>query len=265
MILSKDEAMSLVLEFSDRHIVDSKTKLNKLLARLNLYFIPIDFNFSLNKYGSFNADLAELGTNDYYEIQPYRYGVGNRYVLKPQGRNLFETNVRQKLSSIFTEPELNEIRQRIHHLSSLKADAISDDEHKILLVDVDERFKLEQRLNEVTVELSDLYANLDMIEENRIIDIRLKALIEFSFHLAFFLKKKRFKRLDEAEYDFDAHMFDYYFLYHIYTIIPFLKEQVSKEERDAIKINRYYEYILNSVKTYPFSLENKDLHKLICS
>ena len=49
MILSKDESICLTLSLSEKNIVSSTTKLNKLLARLNLFFIPIDFNFSLNR------------------------------------------------------------------------------------------------------------------------------------------------------------------------------------------------------------------------
>lgn len=37
MILSKDEAISLILAWSDKNSVFSVTKLNKLLARLNLF------------------------------------------------------------------------------------------------------------------------------------------------------------------------------------------------------------------------------------
>ena len=73
MILSKDEAICLILGMSKNMEVSSPTKLNKLLARLNLYFIPIDISFSLNKFGSFSADLSSLQANDYYGLSPYNY------------------------------------------------------------------------------------------------------------------------------------------------------------------------------------------------
>ena len=67
MILSKEEAICLVLGLSEKNIVSSTTKMNKLLARLNLFFIPIDFNFSLNRFGSFNAELDAISSNDFLQ------------------------------------------------------------------------------------------------------------------------------------------------------------------------------------------------------
>lgn len=266
MILSKDEAICLILGMSKNREVSSPTKLNKLLARLNLYFIPIDIGFSLNKFGSFSADLSSLQANEYYSVAPYNY-MGrsvNKFVLKPKGQELFTETIKPKIDRILTEEEFNSLKETIQYLSSLSVTEISDNEHKKLLVDIDDRFKLQQKINENFIELSDLYKKINKLPENKIAEIRLKALIEYCYHLIKYLKEKRFKNLSKEEYDFDAHMFDYYFLYNISQIIPFLNEQISGEEKDAIKINKFYQYFINSIKEeYPFSIDNKNLKELI--
>jgi len=268
MILSKEESVCLVLGLSEKHEISSTTKLNKLVARLNLFFIPLDFVFTLNKYGSFNAELSSLKETDYYDVEPYKTNgkEGHRYVLKEKGKELFETDVKKKISKILTKEEFDELKSEIHKLSILNANQISNNEHRKLLVDVDDRFKLEQRLNEVFVELNEIYQKIGGIQDDSIETVKLKGLIEYSFYLIKFLREKRFKHLGEREYDFDAYMFDYYFLYNIWKIIPFIKEQISTDKKDSIRINKYYQHIINCVREdYPFSIHNKDLKYLISS
>src|SRR3989344_1959943 len=266
MILSKDEAICLILGMSKNMEVSSPTKLNKLLARLNLYFIPIDISFSLNKFGSFSADLSSLQANEYYNVAPYNY-IGrsvNKFVLKPKGQELFTETIKLKINKILTDGEFNSLKETIQYLSSLSVTEISDNEHKKLLVDIDDRFKLQQKINESFIGLIDIYQQINKLPENEIAEIRLKALIEYCYHLIKYLKEKRFVHLSEEEYDFDAHMFDYYFLYNISQIIPFLNKQISEKEKDAISINKFYQYFVNSVKEeYPFSINSKNLKELI--
>ncbi len=160
MILSKDEAISLILEFSERNIVTSPTKLNKLLARLNLNFIPIDIDFTLNKYGSYNAELANLEKSKYFNIEKYTLKDGTnskRFVQNPQGKKLFFEVVKPKIGQVLTKEEADSLYHEINELSKLRADEISDNEHKKLLVDVENRFKLEQKINATYCDLLDLY------------------------------------------------------------------------------------------------------------
>jgi hypothetical protein len=165
-----------------------------------------------------------------------------------------------------TAEDIKEVRDSIYELSSLRADEISGEEHKKLLVDIDDKTKLRNKLNEILVDLFDLYNEQKEIKGDNITDIKLKALIEYSYYLIRFLKEKRFKNLKDSSYNFDAYMFDYYFLYNLGKIIPFLKEQLNSDIKEEIKINRYYQYLINSVREkYPFSLDNPDLNKLISS
>ena len=256
MILSKDEAICLILGISKNKEVSSPTKLNKLLARLNLYFIPIEINFSLNKFGSFSADLSSLQANDYYDVAPYSYmgRIVNKFVLKSKGQELLTETIKLKINKILTDEEFNSLKETIQYLNSLSVTEISDNEHKKLLVDIDDRFKLQQKINENFIELFDLYQQIGKLPENKIAEIRLKALIEYCYQLIKYLKEKRFELLSEEEYDFNAHMFDYYFLDNISQIIPFLNKQISEKEKNFV----------NSVKEgYPFSINNKDLKELI--
>src|SRR3989344_4470171 len=266
VLLTKDEAICLILKLSKNGEVSSPTKLNKLLARLNLFFIPIEFKFSLNKFGSFSADVSDLQDNDYFGVVPYEYmgKITRKFVLKPEGSVLFAQTIKPKIDKILKPEEFEELKETIQHLSSLRAAEISDNEHKKLLVDIDDRFKLAQKINSTFVELSEIYQKINTIQENTIAEIGLKALIEYCYHLIKYLKEKRFKHLPEEEYDFDAHMFDYYFLENVSKIIPFLNEQFSSQEKDAIKINKFYQYFVNSVREeYPFSIDNKHLKELI--
>ena len=264
MILSKDEAICLVLGLSAKKEISSITKLNKLLARLNLHLIPINLDFDLNKFGSFNADLKNLESNEYYELSPYEYKdkTINKFILKPEGEQLFGKVIHSKLNKILTEEDFESLKNNINELSRLPASDISNNEHKMLFVDAADRHTLIQKVNIVHVDMLDLYEQIDKIPADTFAGIRLRALIEYCFYLSKYLKEK-FMRLRD-EYDFDAYMFDYYFLYHIQSIVSFLNQQIETEDKDLKQINKYYQYIINSVKgRYPFSLENKDLHRLV--
>lgn len=267
MILSKEEAICLILRLSEKNTVSSTTKLNKLLARLNLFFIPIDFNFSLNKFGSFNAEIDTIPSNNFFTVESYEYEGKecHKYILKKEGLILYENNIVKKLGKIMKQNEFDTLKNEIRTLSKLRASDISENEHKILLLDVDDRFKLEQKLNEVFIDLKDICDEFDSLTEDSISSIKLKALIEYSYYLIKYLREKRFRTLDQRDYDFDAYMFDYYFLYNIGKIVPFLKEQIKDKEKDEILINKYYQYIINSVRGYPFSLDNPNLKDLIAS
>ena len=264
MRLTKEEAIALVLSFSKKQEISSPTKLNKLLARLNLHFIPIDIDFSLNKYGSFNANLGALETTPFYHREMYKYKDREvfKFILKEEGRKLAE-NATHKIKRILKPIEIKELQEEISSLSELQAGQISDDEHKKLFLDVDDRHKLIERINTVHVDMYDLYQEMDKINQNKIEEINLAALIEYCFHLSKYLKEKRFKNIEDTGYDFDAYMLDYYFLYGLEIVVPVLREQLKQKEKDQIVINKYYQYFINSARgKYPFSLDNGNLNKL---
>lgn len=242
-------------------------KLNKLVARLNLYFIPIEIDFSLNRWGSFNANLSDLETNTYFNKSSYDYKDKQRLLLqlKGKGTELIEQVISNKIKKILKTEELDELEKDIFEKSQLPAGELSQEEHKDLLVDKEDRWQLVQRRNTVAVDLFDLYQEIDKIPEDTIKDSRLAALIEYCYGLSKYLKEKRFKNIETEGYDFDAYMFDYYFLYLLdKEVIPLLRLQMRSKEKDGILINKYYQYFVNSVKSrYPFSLENPDLFKII--
>jgi hypothetical protein len=270
MILNRDEAICLILGLSNNNEVSSPTKLNKLLARLNLLLIPIDIDFKLNKYGSFNTNLDSLNTTEYYSVEPYSYKpVGantvvetKKFKLTTDGEKLFENVMNKKLDKIYSDTDFEILKKTIYDLSKLPAKDISEDEHQKLLVDTDTRHKLIGNSTSLTVDMFDVFNELKNISSDNIIDIRLRALIEYCYHLSIYLKNK-FDKLDDS-YDYEAYMFDYYFLFHLEQLVPFLQKQISAKEKDAKAINKYYQYIINSVKErYPFSLENEHLPKMI--
>ncbi|MBW2976004.1 hypothetical protein KY347_01005 [Candidatus Woesearchaeota archaeon] len=268
MILSKDEAVSLVLHFAKNKVINSQTKLNKLLARLNFYMIPIDMDFTLNKYGSFSMDTVGLESNEFYNITHYQFGGGEipKYIIEEKGEKLALGVIRLKLSKILKPEEIEKLRKEIKYLSDLNADEISSDEHKNLLVDMDEREKLKMRINSVHIDMLDLMGEKKKIAKDSIVNLTLSSLIEYCYYLTQYLMKQRFRNIDEMEYDFDAYMLDYYLLWNLEKqVIPFLKQQTKAKERDEIVLNRYYQYIINFAqsKSYPFSLQNKCLRELV--
>jgi len=269
MKLSKEEAICLVLELSDRNIVTSPTKLNKLLARLNLNFIPVDVDFKLNKFGSYNVELSSLEENKYFSIERYTLSNGiqsRKFILKEDGKKLFFSDIKPKLDKILKKEDFDKLYEEINSLSKLKAEEISDNEHKKLLVDVEDRFRLEQKINAIYCDLIDLFQEAKSLSEETLANVDLKALVEYCFYLIKFIKEIRLKHIPES-YDFEGYMFDYYFISNIGEIIPFLKSQINFGAKDRVTINKYYQYFVNSVSEhqYPFSLDNPNLHKLVAS
>lgn len=266
MILSREEAICLVLKFAKDKKINSLMKLNKLVARLNLHFIPTAVDFSLNKWGSFDANLKDLESNKYFDKSFYVYGNKKipLFKLKKEGEELANLTL-NKVKKILKEDEIDGLRKDVFERSQLPAKELSEEEHKELLVDEEDRQELIQRINAVAVDMFDLFQEIDKISENTIGDIRLAALIEYCYHLSRYLKEKRFKNIKTEGYDFDAYMFDYYFLFLLEKeVIPLIKSQLEKKEKDGILINKYYQYFINSVKDrYPFSLENPDLFKVM--
>ena len=192
----------------------AESTVSYLLARLNLDFIPIDIDFTLNKYGSYNAELADLNENKYFKVEPYilKTGVNSKkFILKPEGKAFFLNSVKPKLDKILTKEDFEILQNKIRELSDMRADEISDNEHKKLLVDTEDRFKLEQKVNVVYCDMHDLYEISKSLPENTLVDISLKALIEYCYHLIKFIKEIRFKHIPEG-YDYEGYMFDYYFI-----------------------------------------------------
>lgn len=266
MHLTKEEAISVILAFSKNHSISSKTKLNKLLARLNLFMIPLDIEFNLNKFGSYSSEM-EVETTHFYETYRYQWEgkTMNGLRLIPRGETLAETTIQFKIKKILADEELAELRETIYSLSELPADKISEEEHKDLLVDEEDRYKLVQRINSVHIDLLDIYEETKKIPDENPIDVRFAALVEYCYYLTKYLKEKRFKTIEDAGYDHEADMFDYYFPYILEkTVIPFLKMQLRKTEKDVIQINKYYQYFVNVARSrYPFSLDNPNLKELI--
>ena len=130
-------------------------KLNKLVARLNLYFIPTTVNFSLNKWGSFDADLRDLQPNAYFNKSFYQY-KGKEiplFELKKEGEELVNQVLNIKIKKILNEDEINKLRTDIFEKSQLLAEELSEEEHKKLLIDEENRSKLIERINFVAVDL----------------------------------------------------------------------------------------------------------------
>lgn len=266
MILSKDEAICLILELSKNKEISSLTKLNKLLARLNLHLIPTEFDFALNKFGSYCQELKLLEENDQFAIKEYEIDdkTHQKYILKDRGLQIAKDTEKNKIKKIMNEDEILALKNEILELSKLKAAEISDDEHKRLFVDTSDKFKLIQRVNSTFADLIDLYEEIDTIEENTLTDIQFKALIEYCYYLCKYFKEKRFKNLSD-DYDYNAYMFDYYLLFALEKrVIPFLKNNIRSNKKDEKITFRYYNYIIDSVRDkHPFSLENPDLKELI--
>ena len=241
--------------------------MNKLLARLNFHFIPIDIRFTLNRFGSHSEDVPTSST-PLYAVKEYATKAdrqGRSYELTRAGQEFAKTKVLPKLTAMIDANEFEDLRKDIRRLNLLDASQISGEEHEELLLDVEDREKLKQTINVVHTELFDLYEELEKLPRATVGDIKLAALVEYAFYLTKYLREKRFGHLTDEEYDFDAHMLDYYFLRNIRRMMGFLMSMVRSEEKDERKIARYYSYLVNASKAYgyPFSLDNPRLQELI--
>jgi hypothetical protein len=266
MILSKDEAVCLIVGLAKNNNISSKTKLNKLTAKLNQFLIPVDINFSLNKYGSFNAELSNLKDNqciEQYEYEWYNKKMVGFKFKNPNGEHIFKQAIK-KLGEIMTSAEIQHLREEFYELSQISPSELSEDEHKKLLVDVDDRDQLINRINLVVCEMNDLYSDINKLNDETLEEIRLGALIEFCYYLSKFLKEVRFKDIEHRGYGFEDHMFDYYSLRLLEEYAPIIRKELSSKVKNKILINKLYHYFIYYPKDrYPFSFENKDLFKII--
>src|SRR3989344_7277810 len=169
MILSKQEAVCLIIGMAEQNNISSITKLQKLTAKLNQFLIPIDIDFSLNKYGSFNANLS--GFKDDESVEEYKYDwkgqemQGFRFGFK--GKQVYENAV-QKLKEIMTIEEIDKLKEDFYEFSQMSPSELSEDEHKKLLVDVEDRVDLINRINLVNCDMNDLYEELNKLKEDTI-------------------------------------------------------------------------------------------------
>ena len=265
MILSKQEAVCLIIGMAEQNNISSITKLQKLTAKLNQFLIPIDIDFSLNKYGSFNADLS--GFKDDESVEEYKYDwkgqemQGFRFGFK--GKQVYENAV-QKLKEIMTIEEIDKLKEDFYEFSQMSPSELSEDEHKKLLVDVEDRVDLINRINLVNCEMTDLYDDLNKLKEDTIADIRLGALIEYCYYLSKFLKEVRFRDIEHKGYGFEDYMFDYYSLYLLEKHAKDIKKQLDSTNKNKTFINRLYHYfIYYPQQRYPFSLDNPKLFKIM--
>jgi hypothetical protein len=262
MFLTREEAISFILACGQGK-VSSKTKLNKLLARLNLHFVPVDIDFRLNQFGSFSVDL-QMESTPHYIAQEYAWqgNQGTSLQLTGEGQRL-AADARKKILQILSPQELNTLEVELAELHALRANEIADNEHRKLFVDVEDRHKLRDRVNVVHIDLLDLQETVSK-EPQTFADITYAALVEYCFFLSKYLKERRFRNIENSgDYEFDSYMLDYYFLYNLEQAIPEIQAQSKSPVKDERLLNKLYQYFVNSAREYPFSLENLHLKELM--
>ncbi len=254
-MLLGQEAVCLTLYFAKDKRISSKTKLNKLLAKLDQFFIPSKIDFKLNRFGSQAINLPD--SNGFFNIRKYEKGTA--YELTGKGALLVEEKVLPYLKETTNEEELKDLQEEIRTGSELSADEISRMEHESLKLDVEDRDFLRQVANEIHIDF------LDLKEEktsNTYKGLMLAGLVDYCFHLSKYLKNKFEKK---EGYGFDDNMLDYYFLAAMKRILPKIKEYQKTNNFSENQVERYYNYFTETAKKkeYPFSLDNKDLRKLV--
>ena len=253
-MLTKDEAICLVLYLGDGR-VSSTTTLQKSLARFLSFLVPLEFDFKLNKYGSYCYEIKEASNTEYYQIRSYDHGKA--YEITEEGKQLALEAI-NKLKSDLDMEEYNKLKEEIGSLAKMRAKDASEDEHNKLLVDEDLRSKLIYRINNVHISLSDLYNEMKNKEPRNCAEIGLFGLIEYAYYLSKFLKEKRFRDIENKGYDYDADMRDYYFLWFLERLIPLLQKSPDENSLDKL-----YERLKRFAGDYPFSLDNPNLPDLI--
>jgi hypothetical protein len=265
MILNKDETLCFVLSILRDHNIWGRTKLNKIIARLNLFCVPTELDFELNKYGSECKELSSLNETDFYGFNFKDTSVRQEVqilTLKKENSKEIINSAAAKIKSIMSKEDLTELIQELNELNKLKSNQISENEHIALFVDLEDKHKIRSRVNEVNVDFLDLYdeakTKLDKTNPN---SFKLFCLIEYCFYLSKYLKEHRFKGVEERGYDFEMNMQHYYYLYDLEKAIPFFKEQLNNNLENSQKFKKYYNYFVEFAreKNYPFSFNNPDL------
>ena len=263
-MLTKEEAISFVLYCSKDHKVTSTTKLQKATARMLKYFIPLDFEFNLNRYGSDCEEIRHTQSNEFYERSDYNHSGRecSSFSLKDEGLKVAEKVATYKLTKMLSSTEIQELRSEISKITDMGATEASDNEHKLLLVDEEHREKLIMRINDVNLRLFDLYEEIKDKKAETSAEMALYGLIEYAYYLSKFIREKRFKNIDEKGYDFEADMRDYYYLYNLNELIPIIEENMENPDEELL--DGYFKKFLHlSESGYPFSLDNKNLLEII--
>lgn len=260
-VLTKDECIALALYYAPQHKISSMTTLQKTIARLQKFLIPMEVEFTLNEHGSDSQEIRNTQSTVYYERQ--NYDEGSAFVLTGQGESKVQQVIRDKLSKICTSTELKEINRELTRLAALRAQEARDDEHEFLLVDVEDRSKLVGRINATHIELFDLYNDIKKRYRKTTADITLAGLIEYAYYLSKYLKEKRFKNIEQEGYTYGAYMMDFYFLKELENLVPILKEQQGNPDEELL--DKYYKRFTSFAKggRYPFALDNPDLKQII--
>lgn len=263
-MLAKNEAISLVL-FLGKGTINSTVTLQKSVARLLSYLIPLEYEFKLNKYGSDCKEIRDMSSTEWYDLEPYTWkgGTGRKYQITEKGRQLAEEVLQYKVTKLLTVEETELMKEEIEDVASMSADEASKDEHEKLLVDKEDRHKLIYRINNVHIELLDLHEPIKNTEPKTLEEIDLYALIEYAYYLSKFIKEIRFKGIEQTGYDFEADMRDYYYIEYLETkLIPEIK--LSLKNPDEKKLSKLYSKLKAfGDEGYKFSLKNPELMKLI--
>jgi hypothetical protein len=261
-MLTKDEAISLALYWGDGKI-NSEVVLQKTVARLLSFLIPLECEFKLNKYGSDCLEIRESSNTEFYEKSEYNWscGKGKKYILTNKGNELAKQTI-QKIKNLISENELINVKNEITLVSKMNANEASQNEHLKLLIDEDMRPKLSYRIKNVHISLLDIYNEIKNNEAINTAQISLYGLIEYAFYLSKFIMEKRFKGIENKGYDFDADMKDYYYLEYLEKLIDVIKENLNNPNEKML--DNHYNRMLNFANEgYPFSLNNPDLMSLI--
>lgn len=267
-MLSKKEAIAFCLFFSNNNRIGSKTKLNKIVASLNVNGIPVNTIFILNKNGSFCEELTE-GCEDILSEYAYNYGEkkGISFTLTDKGKELAKEVLHRKILIAFDELEISTIKERINYFNSLDSSSLSEFEHIKLKVNIDDRFKLNQTSNSVNIDYLDIYSGFMKIKTDSFATIDLKGISQFYFYLSGYLRKK-FNKLDDT-YQFGALMINYYLLFLLQEQIEIFKIPVEdllvNKNKSLHRLNRGYDAVQELIKIYdyPFSLENPKISEVV--
>lgn len=261
-MFSKKEAIYFILKNAKDNYISSITKLNKILARLNLHLMPINIEFHLNKYGSYNPELGEIESNNLWSVSDYNTSngySGKSIKLVSEDSNI-DNKISKKMQRNFTPKQLIKIKMEIYSMSSKSAKDLSDEEHKKLLVDIENREKLIFRANSNECDYLDLYEEIKARQVKNFDEVKLKGLIEYCFELSKFLKSK-IDKLPEDEYDYDENMNTYYYLKILEDVKPFIEKQIDNIT-DNKKINLLCEFLIRMDSRYTFSIHNANYKDL---
>jgi hypothetical protein len=260
LYLTESEAISFLLSIFPNKKVKRKTSLNKLLARFPLSYVPVDIRFELNQYGTTIESGLESPS---YRVCEQVHNDLHYKVTELNREGFKEAGIAEKKLKLFLGQErLAQLVEELKRLNELSVSEISEEEHEMLLVDVDKGPLLVQRVSETYISYLDFMNEIKDKRARTEEELELYSLIELGYLISLFLHTEIFPE-ESCDYKYGENMYHYYFIYLLYSLIGKIKNALSGGFDPEISLAFKYFDTQTQLIEYKASLYNKECLEIL--